>query len=67
MGRASRGVKSIKLSKGEKVVDADVIKENKDLLTVMEKGIGKVSSLDEYRPQRRGGKGLKLGTINQKT
>ncbi|MBN1195890.1 MAG: DNA gyrase subunit A [Candidatus Aminicenantes bacterium] len=59
MGRTARGVRCIKLGKGDIVVGAAVIGESdQTILTVTENGIGKKSDLDLYRIQARGGKGL---------
>jgi len=63
MGRVSRGVKGIKLRSGDKVVDMVIPRKGSTLLTVCEKGYGKRTNLEDYRPQRRGG----LGLINIKT
>jgi DNA gyrase subunit A len=63
MGRVSRGVKGIKLRQGDHVVDMVIPRKGSTLLTVCEKGYGKRTKLDDYRPQRRGGVGL----INIKT
>lgn len=63
MGRVSRGVKGIKLRSGDKVVDMVIPRKGSTLLTVCEKGYGKRTNLDDYRPQKRGG----LGLINIKT
>ncbi|MHC5061615.1 MAG: DNA gyrase subunit A [Planctomycetota bacterium] len=63
MGRVSRGVKGIKLRSGDKVVDMVIPHEGATLLTVCEKGYGKRTNLEDYRPQKRGG----LGLINIKT
>ena len=66
-GRSSRGVKSISLDKGERVVDATIVRENTDVLTITENGYGKRTDIDEYRFQARGGKGIKVGVLNEKT
>lgn len=63
MGRVSRGVRGIKLRKGDKVVDMIIPTPGSSLLTVCEKGYGKRTDLDDYRIQARGG----LGLINIKT
>jgi len=63
MGRASRGVRGIKLRPQDYVVDMAIAEEKASLLTVCEQGYGKRTSLDNYRPQNRGGVGL----INIKT
>ncbi|HDP94784.1 MAG TPA: DNA gyrase subunit A [Candidatus Aminicenantes bacterium] len=59
MGRTARGVRCIRLGKGDFVVGAAVIGESdQTILTVTQNGIGKKSDLDLYRIQTRGGKGL---------
>ena len=63
MGRVSRGVRGIKLRAKDTVVDMVIAEEKSSLLTVCENGYGKRTSLDNYRPQSRGG----LGLINIKT
>lgn len=66
-GRSSQGVKSMKLNKGEKVVDMAVISEGAEILTLTEKGYGKRSSISDYPLQGRAGKGVKAGVFNEKT
>jgi len=63
MGRAAYGVKGIELETGDEVVALEVVAAGGTVLTVTENGYGKKTSLDEYRVQSRGGKGL----INIKT
>jgi len=63
MGRVARGVKGIKLRPKDAVVDMVIPEKGASLLTVCEKGYGKRTSLDDYRPQSRGG----IGLINIKT
>jgi DNA gyrase subunit A len=59
MGRASRGVKGIKLRSGDAVVGMVIVEEKAALFTVCENGYGKRTGLENYRPQSRGGLGLK--------
>jgi len=59
MGRASRGVKGIKLRPGDAVVGMVIVEEKAALFTVCENGYGKRTGLENYRPQSRGGVGLK--------
>lgn len=66
-GRASMGVKSIKLDKDEVVVDMTIVKEDCEVLTITENGYGKRTDLDEYRVQGRAGSGVKVGVLNDKT
>jgi DNA gyrase subunit A len=59
MGRASRGVKGISLRSGDAVVGMVIVEEKASLFTVCENGYGKRTGLENYRPQSRGGIGLK--------
>jgi len=59
MGRASRGVKGIKLRSGDAVVGMVIVEEKAALFTVCENGYGKRTGLENYRVQSRGGIGLK--------
>jgi len=59
MGRDTTGVKGITLAAGDSVVGMVVIRRNEATLLVMtELGLGKCTSLDDYRIQKRGGKGI---------
>lgn len=68
MGRASVGVRGIKLKSGDEVVEMDLV-HNKDaeLLVVMENGLGKRTSVENYRFQTRGGSGVKTANLTVKT
>jgi DNA gyrase subunit A len=58
MGRDTTGVKGVELRPGDAVVSMVVVKRTATLLVVTEKGLGKCSNIDDYRVQRRGGKGI---------
>ncbi len=61
MGRTARGVRGIALGKGEQVVGMVVINPEDTegaLLSITENGYGKLTPLEDYRIQKRGGKGL---------
>ncbi len=60
MGRTAAGVKGITLKKDDYLVGANVLEEDstRTILTVTANGYGKRSSADDYRIQRRGGKGI---------
>jgi len=58
MGRDTTGVKGIELGEDDEVIGMVVIKREANLLVVTEKGMGKCSPIDEYRVQKRGGKGI---------
>jgi DNA gyrase subunit A len=66
MGRQAHGVNGIRLRKGDRVVGMAVVREDDDLLVTTEKGFGKRTALAEYRPQTRGGLGLKTLQIAAK-
>jgi len=58
MGRDTTGVKGVELRPSDSVVGMVVIKRESTLLVVTEKGLGKCSDIEEYRVQKRGGKGI---------
>jgi DNA gyrase subunit A len=58
MGRTARGVKGVTLGKGQSVVGMVTVTGESTLLTLTEHGYGKRTPVDEYRIQRRGGRGL---------
>ncbi len=68
-GRSTRGVRGIKFKKDtDFVVDANVVdNEEQELLTVSEKGIGKRTTVDEYRLTNRAGSGVISMKLHQKT
>jgi len=66
MGRCTMGVKGISLRKDDLVVGMDIIDEDKSVLVVTSKGYGKKTPASEYRPQTRGGKGVKTLNVTNK-
>lgn len=60
MGRTAAGVRGMRLKSGDYIVGASVIEASSDktILTVTENGFGKRSPVEDYRVQRRGGKGV---------
>jgi DNA gyrase subunit A len=67
MGRTATGVWGIALDKKDQVIDMVVVRRQSTLLAVTSKGMGKRSELDEYRVQRRGGRGIITLKRNEKT
>lgn len=68
MGRTAHGVRGIQLNYGDEVVTMDsVTSENSEVLTATEQGLGKRTSVSEYRKQTRGGKGVINIKVNEKT
>ncbi|OFV88628.1 MAG: DNA gyrase subunit A [Acidobacteria bacterium RBG_16_70_10] len=58
MGRSAYGVKGIVLEEADEVVALEVVRGLGTVLTVTRNGFGKRTSIEEYRRQTRGGKGL---------
>ncbi len=67
VGRTAMGVIGIRLKPEDYVVSMDLVRDKKDLLVVTENGFGKRTPIDDYRVQRRGGKGIKTYKITEKT
>ncbi len=69
MGRAAAGVRGIKLGGGDEVVEASTISDASKsmVLVVMENGLGKMTPVDQYRFQGRGGTGVKSAQLTAKT
>lgn len=78
-GRDTMGVRGIKLKKEDYVVGMEIFspqlekiedkrrKNFRDVLIVMENGLGKRTSLKEYRLQKRGGIGIRASHVTSKT
>jgi DNA gyrase subunit A len=61
MGRNAGGVKAIELAEGDVVVGLARTEPDRSwVLAVCERGYGKRTALEEFRPQNRGGKGIIL-------
>ncbi|MGN0479512.1 MAG: DNA gyrase subunit A [Hominenteromicrobium sp.] len=58
MGRQARGVRAIRLLGDDVVVGMSILRENGFVLTVSETGYGRLSEIEDYRLQHRGGKGI---------
>jgi DNA gyrase subunit A len=67
MGRDTTGVKGIELGPRDALIGMVVIKRDATLLVVAERGIGKCSKIDDYRVQKRGGKGIITINRTEKT
>ncbi len=66
-GRTSMGVIGMNLEPNDEVIGMQLNTQGEDLLIVSEKGMGKRTSIDEFTPQYRGGKGVKCYKITEKT
>lgn len=66
-GRVSMGVIGMKLNRGDQVVGMQEETQGPKLLIVSENGMGKRTPIEEFSPQRRGGKGVLCYKITEKT
>lgn len=68
--RDTMGVRGILLKGSDYIVSMDIINEETkkgDSLTIMEKGIGKKTAIKDFPKQRRGGQGVKVALVKEKT
>lgn len=66
-GRVSMGVRGISLIDNDEVVGMQLNTQGDYMLFVSENGLGKRTSMSEFTPQIRGGKGVKCYKITEKT
>ena len=67
-GRSSQGVRGIKLKSSDEVISMDIVRPNENLvLTISENGYGKITYLQNFNVQNRGGSGILAAKINSKT
>lgn len=68
MGRATRGVRGIRLRSEDSVVGVDVIGSTEAvMLVVMKNGYGKRTSSSQFTTHNRGGVGIRAGVVTKKT
>jgi len=69
MGRNTMGVRGIRIGSDDKVIQMDLIKkeDKSSVLTIMENGLGKKTSVAQFPKQGRGGQGVKVAEITSKT
>ena len=58
MGSTARGVRGMKLKKGEKIISLMIADDTKTVLCVSENGYGKKTKLDDFPAHNRGGQGV---------
>ena len=58
VGRTARGVKALTLAESDSAAGMLVVEEGKKILTLSEKGFGRLSESSDYRVQARGGQGV---------
>ena len=66
-GRSSMGVIGMTIDDTDEIVAMQLNTQGNRLLIVSENGFGKRTDIDEFTPQRRGGKGVKCYKIVEKT
>lgn len=69
-GRSASGIRGMRLSASDEIVSLQIIKpENSggSILTISQKGFGKKTMLENYRPQNRAGGGIRTMKINDRT
>ena len=66
-GRVSMGVIGVNLVHGDEVVAMQMNTQGDYLLVVSERGMGKLTPINEFTAQNRGGKGVKCYKIMEKT
>lgn len=59
LGRTATGVRAIRLREGDEVVGAGILREGATVLSVTEEGKGRRTRIEDYRVQKRGGKGIR--------
>lgn len=68
MGRSAMGVRGIRLKGKDTLVTASVVsKDMKYVFTASGRGLGKLSDIEDYRSQGRGGSGVKVSSVTPKT
>jgi len=79
MGRATSGVRGIKLNDDDEVISMEVFatkqkapsdkrkKVHRDILTISNNGLGKKTAVRNFPVQKRAGKGVKAAVVNEKT
>ena len=67
MGRTAAGVKGMNLTNGAKLVSLATSLEGNNTFVLSEKGLGKLSNLEDYRETKRGAGGVITLKITEKT
>ena len=67
MGRAAVGVKGIRLAEGDYVIGAARARKGAKVLSITENGFGKRTPVDEFTVHHRGGGGVNLHNVTDKT
>ncbi|EQB65834.1 MAG: DNA gyrase subunit A, partial [Thermoplasmatales archaeon A-plasma] len=66
-GRTSRGVRAMKLKKGEYIITGFIAQDDEEVLTVSENGIGKRTPIAEFSVHHRGSSGILVFKKSERT
>jgi DNA gyrase subunit A len=67
MGRASRGVRGIRLRADDRVIGMDIVDEHSSVFVISRFGYGKRTKVAQFTPHARGGVGIRSAVVNKKT
>jgi len=69
LGRATMGVRGIKIDSKDQVIGMDVITkgDTAELFVIMENGLGKKTPVSQFPLQNRGGQGVKVAKVTDRT
>ncbi len=67
MGRASRGVRGIRLRTGDQVIGMDIVDNDSYLFVISQYGYGKRTKVSQFTAHKRGGVGIRSAVVNKKT
>ncbi len=67
LGRASRGVRGIRLRSGDNVIGMDIVQEGSSVFVISQHGYGKRTKVAQFTPHARGGVGIRSAVVNSKT
>jgi DNA gyrase subunit A len=67
MGRASRGVRGIRLRAGDQVIGMDIVQPGSSIFVISQHGYGKRTKVAQFTPHARGGVGIRSAVVNAKT
>lgn len=67
MGRASRGVRGIRLRAGDHVIGMDIVQDDSYVFVISQFGYGKRTKVNQFTAHKRGGVGIRSAVVNTKT
>jgi DNA gyrase subunit A len=67
MGRASRGVRGIRLRSNDYVIGMDVVEVGSSIFVISKYGYGKRTKVAQFTAHTRGGVGIRSAVVNSKT